>query len=166
MKTNTILIALLILCLSILFSLQFIEKFDNPVLADPLTYDDYIRFIHLAKKATEVDSEAIRIGLRDKSLATRIAPTPKDAIKQILEYVPNDRSKLDTINKQIKDTKGWFCDTNISKLQKNIDEVNKHKAGDPESEANRLKYIEVMQKQINILKSSDSAKLKFLCNTI
>lgn len=153
-NTTTILISLLILCVSILLSVQLIERFDNPETKEPLTYSDYSKLFNLASLATEIDKERVLIGLQKEPLSARIAPTPKDAIKKILDYVPNDRSKLNDIKKQIETNKYFLCKTDITALQNQVDT-----APDKNNE-----YINNIKKQIEILKSPKAQKYIKLCS--
>jgi hypothetical protein len=94
MKTNTIFIAALILCISILLGMKVLEGFATTA-EEGLSYDDYIKLILLAKRATDIDLEAVKIGLKPQAISQRMG-SPKENITRILDYVPN-KNALKTV---------------------------------------------------------------------
>ena len=164
MKTNTIIIATLILCVSILLGLRVFEGFaSKPV--DDLSYDDYIKLFIIAKRATEIDNEAAKIGLKSEAINKKIG-TPRESIKKIIDYVPNKAALKIIQERDIAVNKMLLC-PDVNKLQKNLDEINKHisQAG-PNSIVDKSMYDmkDNIEKQIAILNSSLADNFKAMCS--
>ncbi len=164
MKINTLIIAALILCISLLLGMKVLEGFATKPEED-LSYDDYIKLMLLAKRATEIDLEAVKIGLKPQAISQRMG-SPKENIKRILDYVPNKNVLKTVQSRDIELNKMMLC-PNINTLKKNLDEINTHIAqAGPKNFVDKSMYDmrDTIQKQIAILNSPIADNFKAMCS--